>query len=131
MNVLSASSISSHWLQHATNPIVRNARAKRRKYPRTDDMDNPSLITILACFLVGVVGQASGCPLSACELVARNRDSHVSLRRQFRLINRLRIQVKSCGRLSVTKQSLNCLYVFALVDKKGREAVAEVVKPNR
>jgi predicted transcriptional regulator len=28
----------------------------------------------------------------------------------------------------VTKQSLNCLYVFALVDKEGREAVAEVVK---
>jgi hypothetical protein len=28
----------------------------------------------------------------------------------------------------VTKQSLNCLYVFALVDKEGREAVAEVVE---
>ncbi|HMH79299.1 MAG TPA: hypothetical protein VK514_03705 [Candidatus Acidoferrum sp.] len=28
----------------------------------------------------------------------------------------------------MSKQALNCLYAFALVDKKGREAVAEVVK---
>jgi hypothetical protein len=28
----------------------------------------------------------------------------------------------------MSKQALNCLYVFALVEKKGREAVAEVVE---
>jgi hypothetical protein len=28
----------------------------------------------------------------------------------------------------MAKQTLNCLYVFALVDKEGREAVAEVVE---
>ena len=30
----------------------------------------------------------------------------------------------------MTKQALNRLYVFALVDEKRREVVAEVVKPE-
>jgi hypothetical protein len=50
------------------------------------------------------------------------------LRRQFRRVNRLGIEIKSGARLGMAKQTLNCLYVFALADKKGREAVAEVVE---
>ena len=47
---------------------------------------------------------------------------------QFRRVNRLGIEIKSGARFGVAKQALNRLHVFALVDKKGREAVAEVVK---
>ena len=52
------------------------------------------------------------------------------MRRQFRRINRLRIQVKRGARLGMSKQSLTRLHVFALVDKKSREAVTEVMKPE-
>jgi hypothetical protein len=40
----------------------------------------------------------------------------------------LGIEIKSGARFGMAKQALNCLYVFALVDKEGREAVAEVVE---
>jgi hypothetical protein len=40
----------------------------------------------------------------------------------------LRLQVKSGAGLGLAEQSLNLIYVFALIDKKGREVVAEVVK---
>ena len=40
----------------------------------------------------------------------------------------MRIEVKSRARLRMAQQSLNCLNVFALVDKRGREAVTEVVE---
>ena len=42
--------------------------------------------------------------------------------------NRLGIEIKSRARLGMSKQALNCLYVFAIVDKKGREAVTEVAE---
>jgi len=45
-----------------------------------------------------------------------------------RRVNRLGIEIKSRARLGMSKQALNRLYIFALVDKKGREAVTEVVK---
>jgi hypothetical protein len=61
-------------------------------------------------------------------LIARDCEGNISLRRQFRLIHRLRIQVKCGARLGMAKQSLNRFYVFASVDKKGRETVAEVVE---
>jgi hypothetical protein len=38
------------------------------------------------------------------------------------------IQIKSCARLGMSKQALNCLYVFAFVDKEGCEAVAKVME---
>jgi hypothetical protein len=40
----------------------------------------------------------------------------------------LGIEIKSGARFGMAKQARNCLYVFALVDKEGREAVAEVVE---
>ena len=40
----------------------------------------------------------------------------------------MRIEVKRGARLGMAKQALNRLHVFASVDKKGREAVAEVVE---
>jgi hypothetical protein len=59
------------------------------------------------------------------RLVACNRESP---RRQLGLIHRLRMQVEGGARLCVAKQTLNRFYVFAFVDKKSREAVAEVVE---
>ena len=38
------------------------------------------------------------------------------------------LQLRRINRLGMSKQALNCLNVFALVDKKGREAVTEVVE---
>ena len=61
-------------------------------------------------------------------MVTRDCESHVLLSLQLRRVNRLGIEVKSRARLRMTQQSLNCLNVFALVDKKGREAVTEIVE---
>src|SRR5258708_3062939 len=68
------------------------------------------------------------CILIRLYLIARYCQSDVPLRRQFRRINRLRILVERGARFGMAKQTLNCLYGFALVDKEGREAMTEVVK---
>src|ERR1700674_285564 len=61
-------------------------------------------------------------------LIARDCEGNVSLRRQFRFVNRLRIEVKSGARFGMAKQSLNRLHIFALVNQKSRKAVTEVVE---
>ena len=73
-----------------------------------------------AKILFGVIG------LMRCG--ACNSQCNVSLRRQFRFVNRLRIQVKRGARLGMTEQALNRFHVFALADEKGRKAVAKVVE---
>jgi len=65
-------------------------------------------------------------------LSARNCEGNVSLRRQFRLINRLRIQVQSGARLGMSKQALNCLNANAseVAGITGSQTFVEIFGAN-
>jgi hypothetical protein len=66
--------------------------------------------------------------LTSLLLAASDCERNVSLRGQFRRVNRLGIEIKSGARLGMSKQALNRLNVFARVNQKSCQAVTEGVE---
>ena len=112
------------------HPIFLRDLGERTPTVRRVSVIAPTVGLRLECFWKYFASTAASARyiLIYLRLVACDCWSHVPPGRQFRLINRLRIEIKSGARLGMSMQALNCLNVFARVNQKSRKAVPEVVE---